>query len=729
MNNNNKDLQSSSDANGRIDGTGSSLSGSTGHITSNGSTIDGSKISASTKIPGSPKEHIKGEGTAGTIPVKETLHLTRKERIALSTKDKGLKEIPQNFGESNGDWQVIESDQYFELLYIDSKNHKDITPELVQNNYKIIKAFWEEKKNYWESGSSQIRENIERRYNKKNLENCLSKLDEAYNQLNSSEKIYEYTIKIEIERLEKAKSSLSVEFNKLVRDGDLSDTDFETLLEMKNEIDLSDNEIKGVLLELLKGKELFPVKYQKGKGWIKENVYLLKENPDKIVEYRWMTDVKLQNQIPVEAKEILDGQFAESVEEIGEMLYSNEEQARKYINKNLLHNSVSSLSPPKALVISEICESKDKEYIKYLKVVYTLNRKLPYRFNNKEYLTIKSLVSALFEDEKNGKEHVKQGYIEVWLKESQKENYDKFIKIRDKAENANLAFLEFIYSFNSELPYRFNNNILVHSPIELCAEIDKNADNWSAGKSELFSKSILTWLASSGETRIVEIWNKIKDEYKDNEDLELESFLHLLDNELPNPQIELNKASFSFPAIQSGDVTEGTFIVSNKTRGYVSFSISTISKKHDLIVLSNDGKLNNAIGQTEQKIDFFILSASAEKDVFNASEIIISASNNQKVILPINYKVVFPKREFLKRITVYAGLFAIIGIIIRGIMYVFGFTNWLKIRYANYISIEDIDMLSKKEFASFGFLSLILLAVMLLLILNWKKITDFVNEI
>ncbi|MBV5313640.1 MAG: hypothetical protein JZU47_10115 [Prolixibacteraceae bacterium] len=718
------------DETGKIAGNTNSNLGSEGKIAGITANNDGQhgKISGNHYISGNTEGKIPGDGNNKKPTISESKEqpqlakTTRKERILKSTKEKGLKLLPINFGDSDGDWQIIESENLFEILYLDPIEIKLITPEVIQNNYSLICEFWKGRIALWESGSGQVSESIENRFTKKNLENCITKLNNAYKELSSFENIDEYYKKLERKRLDSAKKTLLKIFENQTRDEDLSDTDFEILFEMKNEIDISEEEIVNFIFVFLTQSKLVPVKREKGKGWVRVNENFSESNIEKITSFTWMTENKIKNQPPPIAIEIFSDIFAESIEEIGAILFDNEEQARILIKKGLLPNPVGVFSQPKALKISDICESKEPEYLKYLRTIYLLNPKLPYRFEKEKYSDLKSLTSAFFNELKLGKEHFKQGNIEIWLQETQKENYQKLIRIKDTAENPDLAFLELLYTFNPELPFRFSGNILVKSPIELCNEIEKNKDCWNTGKDELYNSSILIWLRTTGNISIVGKWDKVKDEYSEKKDLGLEYFLHLLNEKLPDPSLELNVKAFSYPQIQSGESVVSELVLSNKTRGFISGNL-TLSKPIEGVALSSKNfSLNVAEKRSNIKVDLKIESKELLKGVDYSTDILITTTNKQEIVIPISFRIVFPKKAFINELVKYSILFGLFGLILRGIIYAFGFHNWLNTKYNYYLHPADIFWQEKPTFYYFPIILLIFILLMLIISIFWKPI-------
>ena len=448
-----------------------------------------------------------------------------------------------------------------------------------------------------------------------------------------------------------------------------------------------------------------------------------------------MSDAKIEEQRKIEeekrkrGREIFDNVFAYSIEEIGTILYKDEAQAKEYIRDGLVINSIDYFSSSKAKQILEINKSKSTEHLKYLQIIYRLNPKLPYKFNNVEYENVRELSTALFKNPKSGIEHLQQGNIEIWLKECQPENYKKLLKIRDTAKNLNLAFLEFIYTFNPDLPFRLSNNVLVKSEIELCNAINENKESWNAGRVDLFDSSIIVWLKTIGKSSIVEKWEDVKVNYLKSKDVGLEVFLHQLNDNLDYPIIEISKKSLSFPKIQIGSLVNIKLNLINKTRGYVQGDI-TYSKVIDGVSVSSKSiSINSVTGPPNVNIDFNIDSTNLKKGVDYKTSIKILTSVNQQIEIPVSFRLVFPKNAFIKEIIKYALLFAVIGGIYRGVVSLLGFPGWISDTFQYYILHTDVEWQQKPEIFFFPLIFIIMIIFLTLLLKKWKRIVGFIDKI
>jgi hypothetical protein len=648
--------------------------------------------------------------------------LSLSDRVIISTKEGGLKIIPEGFDDKDGDWKIIKSENPFEILYLDYKQFRTILPKMVNSNFELLKKFWENKVGLMNTGGNRIA--YKNKYGDGTVENAIKKLELTRNKLANESGIANYYNEINNERLRKAEESLKESIEDMLADGVASKQEIEIRLERGLKYDLSEDEIVNIIDKALKNS-MFRA-FGKISGHTRR---------EQLLSVTWMTDEKLEEQRKIDeekekrGREIFKGSFAYNLEEIGTILFTNDEKTKEYIQKGLIINAIDYFSTPKAAQILEISKSKNDIDLKYLQIIYCLNPKLPYKFNLKDCSDIKELTFALFNDHKKGKEHFNKGYIKIWVQECFPENNEILLKIIDSAINLDLAFLEFLYTFNPELPYRFADKLIVKTPDELCTEVNKNKENWDFGRNELFDSSIITWLKTIGKSIIIEKWDKVKDQYSDRKDDGLEYFLQILNDKIEQPALIVDKNIFSYPKVQSGRNISTSFILTNKTRGYIEGNLS-LTKKLDGVSLSpNKFCLNVAASTSNQKVDLSIDSMNFRKGVTYNTEIQIITTTKQKIIIPVSFKIVFPRNAFIKEIIKYALLFTLFGGLIRSISSFFGFTDWLKAYYPYYLNTSDVDWQKKPEIIYFLCIFGCIILFLLLVTLIWKKLVKLLDKI
>ncbi|MEP6947994.1 MAG: hypothetical protein ABI863_01905 [Ginsengibacter sp.] len=653
--------------------------------------IEGNKVTGSSTdaMDASPARQAYGEKNV----------LTRKQRIALATEEKGLKSLPSNFGDSDGDWQVIESDDLFEVLYLDQEKIIIISPEIAKNNFTLLEKFWKEKRNLWESGSGQIRKTIEDKYGAKNLANSAKKIESALEQLFTLEKINEYYARLREQRIRTGEIKLEPFLKMMFKDGTADPNEIEGIIEEGLQHNLNTEEIAGIIKKAIDTRGFMPYGNPSGR--------LLSEQ---LLSVSWMNDESTRRKREEDeekkkrGREIFDNVYAYSVDEIGAIIFNNEKESKLYITNGLLKNSIDYFSPAKANQFNTIIGTQKNEHLRYLQVAYRLNPQLPYRFNALKIVkSPKELVDTMFETPESfkvGKEQFKNGYPELWFLETNKEAYAKLVNIRDKSENPDTAFISFIYTFNPALPYRFDELHLVRSGEELCFEINKNNKSWDAGKKELFNATIPTWLSTAKQSPVPAKWNQVKDSFNTKKDLGLEYFLHLLNDRLVYTKLAVDKNIVTYPKIPSGQVVKTDLIFSNETRGYLEGYLKFL-KDIPGVTLSNENfVINNIMGSSNTKVSLIIDSNVLLKGVSYATDIEVKTFEQQKINIPVTFKIVFPRNAFILEIAKYSVIFAAFFVFIR---FILSSTHhgWLSADY-NYFLGADEAFFNYSNFALFG---------------------------
>lgn len=682
--------------------------------------------SGSKQIPsesnGTPvaNNNILDEGDVMPIGIKGYVPTDLKGRIKKSTENGGLKGLHQEFDDKDGDWVCIQSPNPFEVLYLDYKLFHIITPEIVKSNYNILEKFWKNKYILLNTGGNRVA--FKKKYGDNTIENSLNILKNSFDKISTTTGIENYFIEINNKRLIEGENRLKDSIEDMLVDGVADKSEIGLRIERGLKYDLTRDEVVNIIKKAIDLNQFKPYGNVTGESILEQ-----------LLSVDWMCEKKLEEQykyneeVKKRGREIFTNRFAFNVEDIGDILFSDEKQANEYISEGLIVNSIDYFSVPKAKKVKEIINSKKDQQSKYLQISYFLNPKLSYNFENINYSNLKDLTKGLFNNPKQGKEHLKKGYIEIWLQETQTDNYQKLLKIRDTAKNIDLAFLEFLYTFNPELPYRFNNTLLINSPKELCSAIDKNTENWVSGGVELINESIIIWLETIGKTQITDKWKLIKEKYKDNNDAGLEYFLHLLNDKLEYPLIAIDKTSFSYPAIQSGDKISTNFILTNKTRGFIDGNLEFSKKIVGVSLSKNTFNLNIAIGISTCKINLTIDSDILIKSVDYKTNIYIRPETFERIEIPVSFKLVFPKNAFIKQLLKCTIIFALFGGIIRTGWFLLGFKNWIKVDYPYYLSRLDVVWQPKPSIYFFPLIFLLMFIIVIILIINWQAVSYFMD--
>lgn len=592
-----------------------------------------------------------------------------KERIRLCTLSKGLQSIPADFDNTDGDWQCIKSDNPFEILFLDYKLYKLITPEIVAANYNVLEKFWKDKQTIMMTGGNRLQFN--KKYGENTVDNALGKLQNCYKKISTAEGIENYYHELNNARINKGLKLLEDRVNDMFSDGVVSPDEIKPKLDDAGKYNLEVQEVAAFILSVIQKKKFLP--YGEPAGLSEE---------EKLLSVSWMSNEKLiefqkkEEEAKKHGREIFEGQFAYSLEDIGELMFKNETQAKEYLADNLIVNSIDYFSTPKAKQVKDIFNTKHSIQLKYLKVVYTLNHNLPYRFKDRICTTPKELAGYMLLNTTLAKDHLKSGYIEAWTKECHQNQFDRVNEIIRNAENIDLALLEIIYTFDPSLPYLLGKKQKVTTPLELCTLIDSDMTCWNLGVNELFDKSIITWLTCIGKKEITGEWIKVQDLYQNKKNEGMEAFLHLLNPSLPNPLIKIEAENINYPKIQSLRTVSTVLKVVNITRGYVSVAF-VLNKKTEGLVIKPEVLILHHVGKKEDSLKFDIDPNYFKRGDAYSRELKCTTKFQPAINIPVNFRIAFPKAAFLIHLAKTAILFAVLAACARGLLTLLGFDSWL----------------------------------------------------
>lgn len=188
-----------------------------------------------------------------------------KERIKNSTLTHGLKKLPPGFDDTDGDWHVIHSENFFERLYLDMQSYQKITSEIIEQNYRILREFWQQKINFMHTGANKIK--IIRKYagpggSERTITNFLKRLEEAKKRLSAPDGIEAYYFELMEKRQQEIDDKIEPMFDIALKDKVLDPSEEVQIRNFcRNQTNLSEPEID----ELIE-KKLQETKSRRGEG-------------------------------------------------------------------------------------------------------------------------------------------------------------------------------------------------------------------------------------------------------------------------------------------------------------------------------------------------------------------------------------------------------------------------------------------------------------------------------
>jgi len=78
------------------------------------------------------------------------------ERLAAATAAGGVTALPPGFGDPDGDWVTVRSDNPFTVLYLDGRQAHRVTPEMALRHHDLLQRFWQEKLRSMSQGAARL---------------------------------------------------------------------------------------------------------------------------------------------------------------------------------------------------------------------------------------------------------------------------------------------------------------------------------------------------------------------------------------------------------------------------------------------------------------------------------------------------------------------------------------------------------------------------------------------
>lgn len=556
----------------------------------------------------------------------------------------GLTQIPFDFEQKNGSWQFILSNNPFENLYIDYKQHYLITPVMVQNNYALLNVFWQDKLLLMSRGAT---EKLKARYGEETINGAQKKLETAYDKLKTPQGVENYYRELEGKRIAAGISAIAGLINIAMADGELTPNKASQLIAAGIENKLSETEVRNHIVQQLVEKD-FDIRSKQPKEDPLKNIWRqkgMKNPPESIVN--WL------------------GNEVSSLEEMGEVSFNNKDAAyNRFRNTNYLPQAVMALSrdDSKAEVYEKIIEQNHDDDIRYLKIVYRLNPELPFRFQDTLQNTIKSLFDEAQKTPGNfwkADELFRKEHLQIWLQETDAVTSIKLKDVTPTTPN----FLHFFYQIDADYPF-YLNQTRTDKPEDLAAALRKDVALWPIITNYIRSHYITTWFEGIGQKNLIGRYNKLYDAVlnanwytdQDRSMAAADTLIRSIDQSSVGPKIAFDQKYIQLLTIRGSKNLQYAVTLTLQNQGYVAVSILSVGAPDGVTLSANYFSFFSYGKQTFSDIKLSIDVYKLVKDKIYQFKI-IAKTPYETIELPVQLKVVFPTSSVVKRVVLY-GLFA-----------------------------------------------------------------------
>jgi len=382
-------------------------------------------------------------------------------------------------------------------------------------------------------------------------------------------------------------------------------------------------------------------------------------NPLSILN-KWMTD-----RVWEEYKESLIevewlGKQANSLAKLGEISFQNKDDAKYFLrNGNYLPGLVTALSKSasKADQFARIIEDEFDSEKRYLRVIYRLNPRLPFRFQGKLYIHILELLQdacSTAEFYNALLESYRKGELQIWILES-----DPAIASNlDTSYNHN-NFLKFLYKTDPTLPFFINNNRYLN-PEELADHAKKDFTIWPDIAQSITDKTISEWFTGIGK----DDWNNqienshyfiSQSGYYTEPEIKLglvQALFYIIDPISGRPKLEIDQEKIQLLTINGGVILNHNINLRLKNQGYIKAKVYFKFAKEGISISKDILELNSLEGKISENFDVTIDTFLLQKEQLYSLELIVS-SVYEDIIIPVEIKVVFPKKAYIIKLIQY----------------------------------------------------------------------------
>ena len=366
------------------------------------------------------------------------------------------------------------------------------------------------------------------------------------------------------------------------------------------------------------------------------------------------------------------GEKAHSLVELGEISYKKQVDAKYFLrNTNYLVPCITTLtkSASKADEFSKVIENEPNIDKRYLRVLYLLNPKLPYRLNDQDFTSINSLFTKTATDYNlftAAYESYNNRFIHIWLNQTDPVNADKLTSGWDFNN-----FLMFLYKVNDHHPF-YLNAVRYDRPYQLFQNAGTDVSLWPKIAEAAESYQLMTWFMGIGQKDLVDTYNKYKDKvigYKlyTDEDKRLaivQHLIHKVNPQLADPKIDSDQQEIKLLSLEGSKLINHPIALKLVNTGfakavfYFENPVEGITLSHHSFTFWSQNNVKTAL------ITVTVDASKLIRDKLYAVNLLID-TEFERLTIPIEVKVVFPIRAYFTHLIKYAVFGAVLFAVIR----------------------------------------------------------------
>lgn len=406
------------------------------------------------------------------------------------------------------------------------------------------------------------------------------------------------------------------------------------------------------------------------------------------------------------------GEKIHSLKRLGQVLFDNPDRLDEYFeDASLLKTHVDTLtSGDQALEYAKLFREETEPEKRWLRVIYHLNPRLPYRIGQNNFTDLRSLLKEAFTDKSLYNQLYNEfvsGKLLMWLKECNPVEFDKISGGRSYN-----AYLRFIYGVDEAYPFYLEDNLFA-SPYEVVLRAQKDIDFRILLYKYINNEQLLVWFDSikqaDWQVRYQSEVTKLIQEGLKGDFLAyaaVEKLIHIIDSAVAAPQLTADITKLQFINIEAGKPVNAAIMLKLTNPGFVKAEIRLNQLLEGVKIDKTEVVFFDLAGQTENTVTLFIDPVRLMKDKLYQLDLSV-ITDDQELIIPVEIKTIFPMRTFI----IYLAKYGLVGFIFLGfIRFILGLfidsKTWLEPRLVN----GDFSATLPGNYLAYIFVLLVLIA-------------------